>query len=75
MREVADALNLDDHDTLRLHVLASLPERERDVVTCREVLDLDVPSTAQALGISSVAVRVAHHRALRRLREKFPQSM
>ena len=49
-------------------LLAGLPERERDVVTCREVLDMDVPTTAAALGISVVAVRVAHHRALKRLR-------
>ncbi|GAA3647602.1 sigma-70 family RNA polymerase sigma factor [Nocardioides ginsengisoli] len=49
-------------------LLATLPERERDVVTCREVLDMDVPTTAAALGIGAVAVRVAHHRALKRLR-------
>lgn len=49
-------------------LLATLPERERDVVTCREVLDMDVAATAAALDISTVAVRVAHHRALKRLR-------
>ncbi|NHA00242.1 RNA polymerase subunit sigma-70 [Nocardioides sp. W3-2-3] len=49
-------------------LLATLPERERDVVVCREVLDMDVPTTAEALEISAVAVRVAHHRALKRLR-------
>lgn len=48
--------------------LASLPDRERDVLTCLEVLDLDVAGTAEALGISAVAVRVARHRALKRLR-------
>lgn len=51
-------------------LLATLPERERDVVTCREVLDMDVPTTATALGISAVAVRVAHHRGLKRLRRE-----
>lgn len=49
-------------------LLATLPERERDVVTCREVLDMDVSTTATALSISPVAVRVAHHRGLKRLR-------
>lgn len=49
-------------------LLATLPERERDVITCREVLDMDVPTTASALGLRPVAVRVAHHRALKRLR-------
>lgn len=50
------------------HALACLPERERDVITCLEVLDLDVATTAEALGISAVAVRVARHRALKKLR-------
>lgn len=49
-------------------MLATLSPRERDVVACLEVVGLDVNGTARALGISSVAVRVAHHRALRRLR-------
>jgi RNA polymerase sigma-70 factor (ECF subfamily) len=48
--------------------LASLPPRERDVVGCIDVVGLDVATTARALGISAVAVRVAHHRGLRRLR-------
>lgn len=51
-----------------LHALSTLPERERDVITCLEVLDLDVAGTAQALGISAVAVRVARHRGLKKLR-------
>lgn len=49
-------------------LLASLPARERDVVTCLEVLELDVAATAEALGISAVAVRVARHRGLKKLR-------
>lgn len=55
-------------------LLATLPERERDVVTCREVLDMDVSTTAAALEISAVAVRVAHHRALRRLRQEMSRA-
>lgn len=53
--------------------LASLPPRERDVVACLEVVGLDVEATARALGISNVAVRVAHHRGLRKLRRTSPQ--
>lgn len=60
---------LSDSDWAR-RLLATLPERERDVVTCREVLDMDVASTAAALDVSTVAVRVAHHRGLRRLRNR-----
>ncbi len=49
--------------------LAALPPRERDVIACMEVLDMDVATTATTLGMTAVAVRVARHRALRRLRE------
>lgn len=50
--------------------LAGLPRRERDVVACTDVVGLDIESTARALGISAVAVRVARHRGLARLRKK-----
>ena len=49
-------------------VLQKLPERERQVLACLEVVGLDVASTARALDMSPTAVRVARHRALRRLR-------
>ncbi len=48
--------------------LSALPTREREVLACLEVVGLDVATTATALGMSSTAVRVARHRALRRLR-------
>lgn len=50
--------------------LAQLPPRERDVIGCLEVVGLDVESTARALDMSPVAVRVARHRGLRRLRAR-----
>jgi RNA polymerase sigma-70 factor, ECF subfamily len=53
--------------------LQGLPDRERDVVTCLEVLGLDVTATSEALGISAVAVRVARHRGLKKLRGALPQ--
>lgn len=56
------------------HTLAGLPDRERDVLTCMEVLDLDVAATCEALGISAVAVRVARHRGLKRLRGSVAQA-
>jgi RNA polymerase sigma-70 factor, ECF subfamily len=49
-------------------LLAGLSPRERDVVACIEVVGLSTADTARALGLTQVAVRVAHHRALRRLR-------
>ena len=49
-------------------LLAGLSPRERDVVACVDVVGLTAADTARALGMTQVAVRVARHRALRRLR-------
>lgn len=49
-------------------LLSQLPTRERQVVACIDVVGLDAASTGVALGLSGSAVRVAHHRALKRLR-------
>jgi RNA polymerase sigma-70 factor (ECF subfamily) len=49
-------------------LLSQLPERERQVVACIDVVGLDTAATAVALRMSPGAVRVAHHRALTRLR-------
>jgi len=49
-------------------LLSHLPERERQVVACIDVVGLDSAATAAALDMSPSAVRVAHHRALKRLR-------
>lgn len=54
------------------HALQDLPVREREVVACLEVIGLDVATTSAALGISAVAVRVARHRGLTRLRKVTP---
>ena len=51
--------------------LAVLTPRERDVVTCMDVVGLDSAATAEALGMTAVAVRVTRHRALKRLRACF----
>ena len=53
---------------LTRRLVAVLPEREAQVVACIDVVGLDVATTGAALGISATAVRVAHHRGLRRLR-------
>jgi RNA polymerase sigma-70 factor (ECF subfamily) len=54
-------------DTAR-RLLARLPPREAEVLACIDVVGLDVRATSAALGISPVAVRVARHRGLGRLR-------
>jgi RNA polymerase sigma-70 factor, ECF subfamily len=50
------------------HAIASLPPRERDVIGLVDGLGFDNSAAATTLGISAVAVRVARHRGLRRLR-------
>ena len=60
-------LIFDAYDWAR-DAIASLPPRERDVVGLVDGLGFDNQSAATALGISAVAVRVARHRGLRRLR-------
>lgn len=57
-----------DSDGWITWLLSHLPERERQVVACLDVVGLDVPSTCVALDLSANAVRVARHRGLRRLR-------
>lgn len=53
-------------------LLTHLPERERQVIACIEVVGLDVATTAAALRLSPGNVRVLHHRALKRLRTLGP---
>jgi RNA polymerase sigma-70 factor (sigma-E family) len=47
--------------------LRELPRRQREVVTCRYLLELTVAETAEALGISGGAVKRHAHRGLRAL--------
>jgi RNA polymerase sigma-70 factor (ECF subfamily) len=57
---------------LTRRLLSLLPAREAEVVACIDVVGLDVGTVATALGISRTAVRVAHHRALTKLRRLVP---
>jgi len=53
---------------LRRRLIARLPAREAEVVTCLDVVGLDIETTCRALGMRAGAVRVARMRGLRRLR-------
>lgn len=50
-------------------LLATLPEQQRELLTLRVAVGLSAQETAEALGMTAGAVRVAQHRALNRLRE------
>jgi RNA polymerase sigma-70 factor (ECF subfamily) len=66
--EDAAAVNAVGVDMTR-RLLALLSTREAEVVACLDVVGLDVATVSAALGISRTAVRVAHHRALTKLRK------
>ena len=61
------ALQVELRGVLR-RVLRTLPLRLREVLVLRVALGLSVRATAEVLGISGGAVRIAQHRALTRLR-------
>ena len=47
-------------------ILQSLPEREREVLTCRFLLDLSVRQTAVSIGVTEANVKMIQFRAIRR---------
>jgi RNA polymerase sigma-70 factor (ECF subfamily) len=47
-------------------ILQTLPERDREVLTCRFLLDLSVRETALSMGVTETNVKVMQYRALRR---------
>jgi RNA polymerase sigma-70 factor, ECF subfamily len=63
-----DAGAVAEADSWITWLLSHLPERERQVIACLEVVGLDSTATATALRLSPGAVRVAHHRGLKKLR-------
>ncbi len=75
-------LNTGDHDPIApaerrygldpvlVRALRGLPERQREVVALRVLLDLDIDSTAQALGIAPGTVRAHLSRAVASLRHE-----
>jgi RNA polymerase sigma-70 factor (ECF subfamily) len=50
-------------------LLKILPEKQREIVVLRVVVGLSAEETADAVGSTPGAVRVAQHRALARLRK------
>jgi len=50
-------------------LLATLPDKQREILVLRVVVGLSAEETAEAVGSTPGAVRVAQHRALNRLRK------
>lgn len=55
--------------SLARELLEILPEQQREILLLRVAVGLSAEETGRALGITPGAVRVAQHRALRRLRD------
>jgi RNA polymerase sigma-70 factor (ECF subfamily) len=49
-------------------LLDGLPARQREILILRLVVGLSAPETAEAIGLTATAVRIAQHRALTQLR-------
>jgi RNA polymerase sigma-70 factor (ECF subfamily) len=62
-------------DAALLRTLRRLPARQREVVVLRILLDLDIESTAQHLGIAPGTVRAHLSRALSTLRTQLPDTI
>ncbi|MCH9722005.1 MAG: sigma-70 family RNA polymerase sigma factor [Actinomycetia bacterium] len=55
-------------------LMAILPEKQREILTLRIVVGLSAEETAEAVGSTAGAVRVAQHRALARLKSEIAGS-
>jgi RNA polymerase sigma-70 factor, ECF subfamily len=66
-----EQLAIDSESAARMSkLLAVLPEKQREIVILRVVVGLSAEETAEAVGSTAGAVRVAQHRALARLKEE-----
>ena len=63
------AINADSAARMQ-KLLAVLPEKQREILTLRIVVGMSAEETAEAVGSTPGAVRVAQHRALARLKSE-----
>jgi RNA polymerase sigma-70 factor, ECF subfamily len=56
-------------------ILQALPERDREVLTCRFLLHLSVRQTALSMGVTETNVKVMQYRALRRAAKLEPEHL
>ena len=63
-----EAAVVGDEVALALSLLKKLPEAQREILIIRVAVGMSTEETADAIGMTPGAVRVAQHRALARLR-------
>ena len=80
--DVAEAADGPEQQALRVELsdelgqlLDTLPEKQREILVLRVVVGLSAEETADAVGSTPGAVRVAQHRALARLRKSLPEEV
>jgi RNA polymerase sigma-70 factor (ECF subfamily) len=66
-----EQMALDSESAARMNrLLAILPEKQREILILRVVVGMSAEETAEAVGSTPGAVRVAQHRALARLKSQ-----
>lgn len=66
-----EQMALDSEASARMNkLLAVLPEKQREILILRVVVGMSAEETAEAVGSTAGAVRVAQHRALARLKQE-----
>jgi RNA polymerase sigma-70 factor (ECF subfamily) len=64
-----EQMAIDSESAARMNnLLAVLPEKQREILILRVVVGMSAEETAEAVGSTAGAVRVAQHRALARLK-------
>jgi len=64
-----EQMAMDSESAARMNrLLAVLPEKQREILILRVVVGMSAEETAEAVGSTAGAVRVAQHRALARLK-------
>jgi RNA polymerase sigma-70 factor (ECF subfamily) len=62
---------IDSESAARMdRLLATLPEKQREIIILRVVVGMSAEETAEAVGSTPGAVRVAQHRALAKLKSE-----
>ncbi len=66
-----EQMALDSESSARMNkLLAVLPDKQREILILRVVVGMSAEETAEAVGSTPGAVRVAQHRALARLKQE-----
>lgn len=62
-----ETITIETEQIDRVHfILNALPERDREILTCRFLLNLSIRETALRMGITETNVKVLQYRALKR---------